>query len=89
LILAASSTTHQNTALTDQNTFSKEPPTWSQVAKYLGVGLCIVSTTIFTAHLGYCTENNKQKVDYTHLWYDEVPVPQLIFGLNVSFKWKM
>lgn len=65
--------------------FSKEPPSLLHLAVYLFFGSIIVVYTLFSAHFGFCWENNWERKEYAMHWYAEVPVPQVIYGLNVSF----
>jgi hypothetical protein len=65
--------------------FSNSPPSTIKSLAYLLFCLIIFSVSSYVVHGAYCLIDYSSRVDYGHLWFAELEIPQLVIGADVSF----
>lgn len=64
--------------------FSNSPPGFIQNLVYFLISMTITLSSFYTVNRAYCNIDYSNRVESANLWYEEVPVPQLVVGMNVS-----
>lgn len=62
--------------------FSEENPPLLRMISYFLVAIFFSSPTLYFTGACFCTTDNPDHIDFAQYWYNELPVPKLLVGLE-------